>query len=282
MKQLTREVIMEKEDGVPYLIFPAIRDAGPFTAGFSTRKGGVSKGIYRSMNLNFKQGDDPDDVRENFCQIADSMDKKVEDMVYSAQTHTANVRIMTGEDRGKGILQPRDYQDVDGMITDEPGLILTGSFADCVPLFFADPVHEAVGLSHAGWRGTVAGIGRVTVEMMGENYGTRPEDLICLIGPSICPDCYEVGEDVADVFRKAFSPLQTGEILREKGNGKYLLDLWKANEHVLKDSGILPGHIAVSGLCTCCNSDLLWSHRATGGKRGGLCGFISLERSRHA
>ncbi len=282
MRQLTREVIMEKEDGVPYLVFPAINEAGPFTAAFSTRKGGVSKGIYRSMNLNYKQGDDPDAVRENFNRIAESMGVKAGDMVYSAQTHTANVRLMTGADRGKGVVRPRDYQDVDGMITDEPGLILTGSFADCVPLFFADPVHRAVGLSHAGWRGTVAKIGQVTVEMMRENYGTRPEDLICLVGPSICPDCYEVSEDVADVFREAFSPGQASEILREKGNGKYLLDLWKANEHVLRDSGVLPGHIAISRLCTCCSSDLLWSHRATGGKRGGLCGFISLERSRHA
>ncbi|MBQ6392213.1 MAG: peptidoglycan editing factor PgeF, partial [Eubacterium sp.] len=169
-----------------------------------------------------------------------------------------------------------DYQDVDGMITDLPGLILVGSFADCVPLFFADPVHKAVGLSHAGWRGTVSKIGMVTVEMMRENYGSRPEDLICVIGPSICVDCYEVSQDVAEAFQQAFSKAQTADILTEKGNGKYQLNLWKANAHVLKDSGILPEHIAIAGLCTRCNSDLLWSHRATAGKRGGLCGFISV------
>lgn len=276
MRQITQEVFINQEDTVPFLTFPKIEQAGPFLAAFSTRKGGVSRGIYRSMNLNYKQGDNPEDVKENFRRIADSMGVPVEDMVYSAQTHTANVRIMTEGDKGKGVMQPRDYEDVDGMITDRPGLILVGSFADCVPLFFADPVHKAVGLSHAGWRGTVSKIGKVTVEMMREHYGSRPEDLICVIGPSICVDCYEVSQDVAEAFQQAFSKTQTADILTEKGNGKYQLDLWRANAHVLKDSGILPEHIAIAGLCTRCNSDLLWSHRATAGKRGGLCGFISV------
>lgn len=275
MRQISREALMNQKDTIPYFTFPMIEKAGPFLAAFSTRKGGVSRGIYESMNLNFKQGDDPDDVRENFRRIADSMGVRTEDMVYSAQTHTANVRIMTEEDKGKGVIRPRDYQDVDGMITDQPGLILVGSFADCVPLFFADPVHRAVGLSHAGWRGTVSKIGKVTVELMRDSFGSRPEDLICVIGPSICVDCYEVSQDVADAFRQSFSRPQATDIMIEKDNGKYQLDLWKANAHVLKDSGILPKHIAISGLCTRCNSDLLWSHRATGGKRGGLCGFIS-------
>ena len=176
MKQITQEVFINQEDTVPFLTFPKIEQAGPFLAAFSTRKGGVSRGIYQSMNLNYKQGDNPEDVKENFRRIADSMRVRMEDMVYSAQTHTANVRIMTEGDKGKGVMQPRDYEDVDGMITDRPGLILVGSFADCVPLFFADPVHKAVGLSHAGWRGTVSKIGKVTVEMMREHYGSRPED----------------------------------------------------------------------------------------------------------
>ena len=276
MKKITQEVFINQEDSVPYLTFPRIEQAGLFLAAFSTRKGGVSSGIYQSMNLNYKQGDNPENVRENFRRIADSMGVRMEDMVYTDQTHTANVRMVTEKDKGKGVILPKDYHDVDGIITDRPGLILVGSFADCVPLFFADPVHKAVGLSHAGWRGTVSKIGKVTVEMMGENYGSRPEDLICVIGPSICVDCYEVSQDVAEAFQQAFSKPQAADILTEKGNGKYQLDLWKANAHVLKDSGILPEHIAISGLCTRCNSDLLWSHRATGGKRGGLCGFISI------
>jgi len=277
MRKITEQTNIHHENTVPYLTFPTIEEAGPFLAAFSTRKGGVSKGIYQTMNLNYNQGDDPKAVLANFHLFADSMGVRPEDMVYSAQTHTANVRLMTEDDRGKGVVRPRDYQDVDGMITNQPGLILVGSFADCVPLFFADPVHGAVGLSHAGWRGTVAKIGRVTVEMMGEHFGSRPEDLICVIGPSICVECYEVSQDVADAFRQAFSPVQAADILTEKGDGKYQLDLWKANEHVLTDNGVLPEHIDVSGLCTRCNSDLLWSHRATGGKRGGLCGFISVR-----
>lgn len=278
MRKITEQTIIHSENTIPYLTFPMIEEAGPFMAAFSTRKGGVSKGIYESMNLNYNQGDDPDTVLENFYRIADSMEVRAEDMVYSAQTHTANVRIMTEEDKGKGVIRPRDYQDVDGMITNQPGLILTGSFADCVPLFFADPVHKVVALSHAGWRGTASKIGEVTIEMMRGNFESRPEDLICVIGPSICVDCYEVSRDVADAFRESFSPEQVSDFLIDKGNGKYQLDLWKANSYVLKDRGVLPEHIAISGLCTRCNSDLLWSHRATGGKRGGLCGFISIKR----
>lgn len=128
----------------------------------------------------------------------------MEDIVTSDQTHTTNVRVVTEEDRGNGITKPRPYTDVDGMITNVPGLVLATFYADCVPLFFIDPVHRAVGLSHSGWRGTVGKIGKVTVEKMTEEFQTDPSELYAAIGPSICQDCYEVSEDVIDQFREAF------------------------------------------------------------------------------
>ena len=204
------------------------------------------------------------------------MGVKAEQMVLSWQTHTVNVRQVGEEDMGKGVTRERDYRDVDGMITDVPGLCLVTLYADCVPLYFLDPVHKAIGLSHSGWKGTVKRMGRVTVERMREAYGTRPEDLLACIGPSICADCYEIGEDVANVFRQNFSRKEQERILREKSGGKYQLDLWEANRLILADTGIPAERIAVTDICTMCNSRWLFSHRATGGRRGNLGAFLYL------
>lgn len=130
---------------------------------FSTRLGGVSEGIYSSMNLSFTRGDKEEAVKENYKRMADAAGFDMNDIVTSDQTHTANVRLVTEKDRGNGITRPRPYTDVDGMITNVPGLVLATFYADCVPLYFIDPVHRAIGLSPSGWRGTVAKIGAVTV-----------------------------------------------------------------------------------------------------------------------
>ena len=167
------------------------------------------------------------------------------------------------------------YTDVDGMITDVPGLILATFYADCVPLYFIDPVHHAIGLSHSGWRGTVGRMGQHTIEVMRREFHSDPGEILAAVGPSICQDCYEVSEDVASAFAKEFSGHEC-EILIEKGGGKYQLDLWKSNEIVLRDAGILPEHLAVTNLCTCCNPNLLFSHRASHGKRGNLGAFLKL------
>ena len=169
-----------------------------------------------------------------------------------------------------------NFSYVDGLVTDVPGLILSTFYADCVPLLFFDPIHRAIGCSHSGWRGTVGEMGRVTVEAMEKYFGSRPEDILAAVGPSICRDCYEVGEEVAEEFENLFSG-ESGEVLTAKGNGKYLLDLWKANEKVLLSSGIRREHLAVTDICTCCNSEYLFSHRASRGKRGNIGAFIMLK-----
>lgn len=267
---------LKEKNHVPYIQFKNLSATGIVKHGFSTRKGGVSTGIFSSMNLNFKRGDDPDAVMENYRRMAAALNMRVEDMVLSDQTHTTNVRVITEEDRGKGILRPQDYSDVDGMITNVPEIVLVTSYADCVPLYFVDPVRKAIGLSHSGWKGTVGHIGQKTVWKMHEVYGTEPKDIVAAIGPSICQSCYEVSDDVAEAFRANFTADEAADILLDKGNGKYQLDLWKANWYVLTDAGILPEHLSVTDLCTACHPDLLWSHRKTNGQRGGLSAFLSL------
>ena len=272
-----RHIFDEAGGSVPYLEYPMLRETGIIRHGFSTRLGGVSEGCWASMNLSFERGDRPEAVMENFRRIGAELGVRCEDMVLSQQTHTANVRVVTGADRGKGITRERDYTDVDGLITNEPGICLVTSFADCVPLYFVAPVKKAIGLSHSGWRGTVGKIGKRTVEMMGEYFGSDPADILAAVGPSVCMDCYEASGDVIEKFRQVFDEKLWPELFYEKENGKCQLDLWKANELIFLESGILPEHMAVTNLCTHCNSEILYSHRAAGDKRGNLCAVLALK-----
>lgn len=262
---------------VPYLEYPLLAETGIVKHGFSTRLGGVSEGSFESMNLSFTRGDDEEVVRENFRRMASSIGVACEDMVFSQQTHTTNVRVVTEADRGIGFARKLEYTDVDGLITNVPGICLVTFYADCVPLFFVDPVKKAIGLSHSGWRGTVGKIGKVTVEKMQKEYGCDPADIIAAVGPSICQDCYEVSEDVIDRFKENFDENNWQQLFYKKENGKYQLNLWKANELIFAEAGILPEHIAVTNVCTHCNSDVLYSHRRTGNKRGNLAAFLALK-----
>ncbi len=265
-----------EQEGVHILKFPLLEDCGMVSHGFSTRLGGVSSGKFATMNFTFTRGDNPEHVMENYRRAARLLKVDTDRMVLSYQTHTTNVRRVTGEDAGKGIVRERDYRDVDGLITDVPGITLVTFYADCVPLYFVDPVHRAAGLSHSGWRGTVARMGRVTLEAMAKAYGTRPEETLCCIGPSICQDCFEVGPEVAEAFRQEFSEKYWWELFYEKENGRYQLDLWRANEIILEEAGVLNCHIQTTDICTRCNPEFLFSHRAAGNERGNLAAFLCL------
>ena len=270
LKQIERK-------GVSFLEFPALSETGAVVHAFSTRLGGVSEGIFSSMNLSFTRGDEEAHVRENYRRLAAAVGFSCEDLVCSDQTHTTNVRVVTEADRGKGFTRPKDYTDVDGMVTNVPGLVLATFYADCVPLYLVDPVHRAIGLSHSGWRGSVGKIGKHTVEVMREQYGTRPEDLVAAIGPSICQDCYEVSSDVIEAFQKAFDRRYWEELFYRKSDGKYQLNLWRANELVFREAGLSQEQIVTTDVCTCCNPALLFSHRASKGKRGNLGAFLMLK-----
>lgn len=267
----------EKREGVTYLTFPILEESGLVSHGFSTRMGGVSQGIYASMNFTFTRGDNPEHVRENYRRMAKALSVDRHRMVLSYQTHTTNVRRVTARDEGKGMEKERDYQDVDGLITDIPGITLVTFYADCVPLYILDPVHKAIGLSHSGWRGTVGRMGAVTLKAMKEAYGTRAEDVLCAIGPSICRDCFEVGEEVAAEFQKEFDRRYWQELVSVNERGRYQLDLWKANEIILREAGVRPASIETTDICTRCNPQYLFSHRAAGDKRGNLAAFLCLK-----
>ena len=270
-------VFREAETETPFLEYPLLADTGVVRHGFSTRLGGVSEGCYSSLNLSFTRGDSEDAVRENYRRIAAAIGVKCENMVFSQQTHTINVRVVTEQERGMGFTRPVEYTDVDGLVTNVPDICLVTFYADCVPLYFVDPVKRVIGLSHSGWRGTVGKIGKETVRMMRQQFGSNPADILAAIGPSICMDCYEVSEDVILKFRENFAGVYWKDLFYKKENGKYQLDLWKANEIVFTEAGILPEHMAVTNVCTHCNSNLLYSHRAMGDKRGNLAAFLALR-----
>ena len=269
----TKEHIFDEKEvnGVPFLSYPMLEKTGIVNHGFSTRLGGVSKGPCATMNISTTRGDDPEAVRENQRRIAAAIGVKVENLTYTHQTHTTNVAIVTEKDRGKRFVE------TDGLVTNVPGICLVTFFADCVPLYFVDPGKKAIGLSHSGWRGTVHKMGKVTVETMTRAYGSDPADIYAAVGPSICQDCYEVSEDIIEEFRRHFDRELWPELFYPKENGKYQLNLWKANEAVLTEAGILKEHIAVTNVCTHCNPEILFSHRTTGDKRGNLSAFLALK-----
>lgn len=269
------EHLLQNGEVLPLLHFDHLDQTGIVKHCFTTRMGGVSEGVCSTLNLSFTRGDDEAAVRENYRRLAEAMNMDVSQFVFTDQTHTTNVRVVTKDDAGKGIVCAKDYADIDGLVTNVPGLVLSTFFADCVPLYFVDPVHRAIGMSHSGWRGTVARMGARTLEVMAREYGTNPADVICAIGPSICQDCYEVSADVAAEFAKEFVGYET-DILYPTSLDKYQLNLWKANEIVLLEAGVLPENIATTNVCTCCNPIELFSHRASQGKRGNLGAFLSL------
>ena len=264
-----------EERNIPVLTFPRLSQLDMIGHAVTTRLGGVSEGYFRSLNLKTGLGDPDENVQKNFEITAQALHVRPDQFVLSDQTHTVNVRTVTEADAGKGVTRPRDYTDVDGLVTNVPGLVLSIFTADCVPVFLVDPVRRAIGLVHSGWRGTVGRISREAIRKMQANYGTEPADMICAIAPSICQDCYEISEDVADRFKKEFAGHEE-EILIDKHNGHYQLDLWQSNRIVLEEAGVKPENIAVTDICTCCNPDLLFSHRVTGEKRGVMGAFLSL------
>jgi len=265
-------------NGVTYLTFPALDATGIVTHAFSTRMGGVSEGWYSTMNFSFTRGDNREHVLENYSRMAAALGVKREKMVLTWQTHTTNIRVVSEDDLGKGVVKERDYRDIDGLLTNMPGVTLVTFFADCVPLYFVDPKHRAIGLAHSGWRGTVGNIAQVTVDALIREYNANPAYIKAVIGPGICRGCYEVSEDVAVQFQKKYLPQEAEHIVTPgKRVGKYQLDLQLANYYNLIHAGIHPEHIAVADVCTCCNSDLLFSHRATKGRRGILCGMMYIK-----
>ncbi len=283
-----------KWEDVEYLTFPKLEETGIVEHLFTTRLGGVSEGMYASMSLKFDIGDDPERVLENYRRIGEILHCDRDHMVASHQTHTTNIRVVTEADAGKGVVRPRDYSDIDGLVTDCPGLALVTFYADCVPLYFVDPVKRVIGLAHSGWRGTVERMGACMVRKLQEEYACEPKNILVAIGPAICQECYEVSEEVACRFADLESRMKEEKRTLLKSGiydnfsngkvcvpgekpGKYQLDLWLANALILCEAGICASRISIADICTCHNPDYLFSHRASMGKRGNLAAFLMLK-----
>lgn len=261
----------------PYLTLNSFSALPHIAHGFSTRWGGVSEGIYATMNLGFKTADTPENIRENYEIICSGIGLTAENLTLTDQTHTTNVKVITSEDIGKGFSQPQDYHDVDGLVTNLPQVPLSVVHADCVPLLFADPVKKVIGAAHAGWRGTVGNIAANMIQTFTEHFHSDPKDIQMGIGPSIGSCCYEVDQPVADIFLT--HPLLTNSTaITPTAPGKYHINLQLINSLIAQGAGVLPEHITDIGLCTNCHKDIFFSHRGHMGKRGLLASLIQLTK----
>lgn len=260
---------MNRQGDVIYLSFRSL-DALPWLLNaFTTRMGGVSEGEYASMNLAFRRGDDLARVRENYRILGEALGFHPSRIVNSEQEHTTNVLRVTKKDTGLGHVSHPAYEHYDGFITDEPGVVLMTYFADCVPLYFVDPEHRAIGLSHSGWRGTASGMARATIQAMKKEFGSDPSKMLAAIGPSICQKCYTVNGDVARQFMNCY--------YYESGPDQFQLDLQEANRGMMVSEGIPYDAISMPDLCTACNPDFLFSHRASKGRRGTLAAVLGIR-----
>lgn len=253
--------------GVEYLASPLL--ATPH--GFSTRIGGVSEGIFESLNLGHRRGDDPERVRENYRRFCAATGTDAGRVVMTNQVHSNVVKVVTAADVKPDLLAPTPFE-ADGLATDVPGVTLCVFSADCVPVLLFDPVKRAVAAVHAGWRGTASAIAAVAVETMTAHFGSDPAELRAAVGPAIGRCCFETDGDVPEAMTAALggaaAPFmtQTGE--------KWHVDLKAINVAILENSGLLRENIDVSGDCTCCAHDRFWSHRFTKGERGSQAAVI--------
>ncbi len=236
---------------------------------FTTRVGGVSTGCYDSLNLAFKGGDNRENVYKNYEILANAFNFTYLNAVISNQVHDIKVKCVTKEDIGKGLHRQSDIIGIDGLVTIEKNIPLYTYYADCVPVFFVDSKTKAVGVSHAGWKGTLNNIVKETVNLMKKEYNTKPEDLYVGIGPSIHSCCFEVDEDVYIPFKENLK--NHNDFITKKGE-KYHIDLQSINKYHLQNLGVK--NIEIAPYCTKCNSELFYSHRQQGVKRGTMSGII--------
>ncbi|MCI8805741.1 MAG: peptidoglycan editing factor PgeF [Clostridiales bacterium] len=243
---------------------------------FSTRKGGVSTGAFDSMNLHFRT-DKPENIIKNYKIICSAINVDYRNIVFSKQIHNDTIYTVSQEDRGKGLLRNSDIYDADGLITNEKEIVLTTFYADCVPIYFLDPIKRVIAMAHSGWRGTVKEIGAKAVLKMEKDYGCEKKNILAGIGPSIKKCCFEVDYPVVHEFENNMSFSKDFIFKDKEKEGKYKIDLQGIIEKSLILSGISKENIENAHICTKCNHDLFFSHRYMGDERGSMAGLISLK-----
>jgi len=272
---------LRQRAGLPVLTWPAF-DPLPVEAMVTTRHGGVSAGRYATLNLSFAVGDEAANVRENRRRAAAALGADPADFVFAAQVHGNHAEVVSAADRGRGTLADGDaVGPADALVTATPGTVLAILVADCVPIILYDPAAHVLACVHAGWRGTVARTAQAAIAAMC-SLGSRPEDVIAGIGPSVAAGSYQVGQEVAAAARDAFGEEVTGAardasgqqaqaLLRpaltsgpssEGARGQWLFDLPAANRHVLRAAGVPEGQIHVTATSTGPDPGLFFSHRA--------------------
>lgn len=269
------EAVRLEQGGLAVLQFPRLGDPKVLSQGVSTRLGGVSRESWKSLNLSYKVGDEAVRVDENRGLLSRVLGMDLRRVVFVDQVHSDKVVTLTAGNRpAKG----GSLGEADAIITQEKGIPILIQVADCLPVLFYDPVHQAVGLAHAGWRGTVSHIAAKTLLAMGEAFGTRPEETRAVLGPCIGACCYEVGAEVQEEVVKVFP--WGSEVLQPTSRGHWRLDLAEANARQLLEVGMKEGNLVRSGLCTIGRLDLFYSHRAEAGKEratGRFGAFLMLK-----
>jgi len=260
-KQVESDLILREGHGVPLLLFPELARDGRFVHGITTRRGGVSAPPYHSLNLSLSVGDRKDAVQENRERAARSLGLDGALQFRCRQVHGSTV--------AHAAKCVTDLVTADALVATEPGLTLAMTFADCLPVLLVAPAIPAVGLAHAGWRGSLAGVTVSAWEVL-EEMGAGPEDTTAYLGPSIGPCCYEIGADVAnEVLALGRS---AADCLEERAGSIYL-DLARLNAQVLAERGV---RVVESHCCTACHTDLLYSHRAERGRTGRFGVYVGL------
>jgi YfiH family protein len=259
-----------RKGAIEYLESGELSASGFVTHAFCTRRGGVSTGLYSSLNLGFLAGDRAEDVRRNQALVEEAFGIPDGGLILMRQVHGDRIHVIDGD----GPL-PEGLPECDGLITDRPGVALGVRTADCVPIFFADRARRIIGAAHAGWRGTALGIAAEMVETLAERFSSRREDLLALIGPAIGPCCYQVD---APVF-EAFSAMPDKELFFRpcKELGRWMVDLALANRIQIREAGVPSENIYTSGLCTSCRPELFFSYRAGGDRSGRQINLIMLR-----
>ncbi|MDQ0155932.1 peptidoglycan editing factor PgeF [Robertmurraya andreesenii] len=255
-----------------YLIEDWMKDH--LVAGFTTRNGGRSEGGFSTLNLGYHVNDAPDSVLHNRKIVSELLDFPLNRWIAAEQTHDARIMKVTVEDAGRGATSYSDsFKGTDGFFTKESGILLTMCYADCVPLYFYAPKAHAIGLAHAGWKGTVKGIGSEMIRVF-EEENIRAEDIFVVIGPSICENCYVVDDYVIKFVQNRLEDVEEKPYNLISGN-QYQLDLKEANRLILMKAGIKEENIQVSDLCTSCQEKQFFSHRRDKGKTGRMMSFLA-------
>ncbi|WP_147531963.1 peptidoglycan editing factor PgeF [Bacillus marasmi] len=255
------------------------REFPDLVAGFTTKHGGISNAPFASLNFGFHVGDDQNTVCENRSRLARIIDFPLNQWVGAEQTHEINIRKVTKSDCGYGAFSYDDaFKATDGFYTTNEGILLTLAYADCVPLYFFAPKQKIIGVAHAGWKGTVSGIGAEMISILQRNEAVRPEEVQVVIGPSICGNCYVVDEPVISHLQNRL------EAVEEKpynliGDNQYQLNLRETNRFLLIEAGVQENHIKQTQLCTSCHHDVFFSHRKDKGKTGRMISFIGWKEA---